>query len=146
MNPIEELRAAAAEMRKRAEDAPAGTWYATGGPDDTAHVWSTTTSLIPGHVAQIDSDNADRDDATARHMAAWHPAVALAVADLLEQEAGRLEVHLPQWRGDYWRPGVESGPPPRGHHDPEWLTETVEHQFGAALAVARAFMGEGSNG
>lgn len=87
MSPAEELRAAAARMRELAEAAPSGSWYATTGPEDTAHVWGKTESIIPEHVAQIDSDDADRDMATARHMAAWHPAVALAVADLLDAEA-----------------------------------------------------------
>lgn len=113
MSPAQELWAAAAGMRELAEAAPPGTWYATTGPEDTAHVWGKTASIIPEHVAQIDSDEAERDLATARHMAAWHPAVALAIAALLDAIAAN------------------------------WATIGDDFSVPLPLTVARAFMGEG---
>lgn len=76
----EVLRRAASLMRERAE-------AATKGP------WTTDVGLIisnPGPNAKYVADCYDEPEASAddaKHVASWHPAVALAVADLLDEIA-----------------------------------------------------------
>ena len=75
------LRRAAALMRERAEGAVkptgAGDWF-VGVADDNRYA---TVRSSGGQVAR------GMDDDEAEHIASWHPAVALAVADWLEQVA-----------------------------------------------------------
>ena len=96
------LRRAAALMRERAERAEASgdgePWF----PADELH------GLIGA---------GSRNTADAEHIASWHPAVALAVADWLESTANDVEhVHTPVYN----------------------LTSTT---VARALAVARAYLG-----
>ena len=94
--PAAELRAAAKAMRWRAQAATEGPWqpvagiYGTEtfaavigpqGKAEDAETWLMAT----GHGAA--SQEADAD-----HAASWHPGVALAVADWLEETARRSEV------------------------------------------------------
>lgn len=65
---VELLRRAARDMRRHAEDAHRGVWRKTQAGDVVLGEWN----IIVG------------DHADARHIASWDPAVALAVADLLE--------------------------------------------------------------
>ena len=103
----ETLRRAAALMRERAEAATPGPWSNRRGPGE--------------HIVRHDSGaplantntRADR-----RHIASWHPVVALAVADWMEALVRAVE-----------RSGVAHYPEPASIHD-------------AALAVARAYLGE----
>lgn len=97
------LREAAAKMRERAESATPGPWRvgaegsegsrvnpATGDKREDSH-WIAS---VNGRVQPEDGRNAD-------YIASWHPAVAFAVADWLEQHA------------DYAQSlGRESGPNP----------------------------------
>ena len=73
----EVLRRAASLMRERAE--PIKDWY-------SAKAWATTTPF-----------GAPIDPADAEHIASWHPAVALAVADWLDNisEAWRFSRRAP---------------------------------------------------
>lgn len=87
------LREAAAKMRERADAAITGTWR-----DDFGRV---TTEISEGGygTALICSPMRLSD---AEHIASWHPAVALAVADWLEDEADRIppnETHAITGRG-----------------------------------------------
>lgn len=82
----ETLRRAAALMRKRAEAATPGRWGIENrvilvAPED---VGGETVNVILGHVNQPGIAENERN---AQHIASWHPAVALAVADWLERAA-----------------------------------------------------------
>jgi hypothetical protein len=90
------LREAAGSMRKRAEAVEG--WY-------SPEAWATTAPF-----------NLPIDRADAEHIASWHPAVAIAVADLLDRVA------------DKWV-AVSGGSRP------------VFDDEVAALAVARAYLG-----
>ena len=93
------LRRAAGLMRERAEAATPGPWFA----DD---VYGTVTAGLRSAREAYDReyDNSDPDpwvipesqDSSTyvpdlRHIASWHPAVALAVADWLDGEAAFCE-------------------------------------------------------
>lgn len=89
------LREAAKLMRERAEGATPGPWTMRDGwgpTDDGLMVFARIandaheTVIAPsGHPDGPDGLEAKRYDA--EHIAYWHPAVALAVADWLEAEA-----------------------------------------------------------
>lgn len=101
----ETLRAAAALMRERAKNAVGGT-----GASDWFPVKSKVRSS-GGLVCESASFEAE-------HIASWHPAVALAVADLLDVTAEWVE-----------RDAIRSKLP---------MTQTDE----AALTVATTYLGE----
>lgn len=124
---VELLRKAARLMRERASDATPGPWK----PD--AEVVKVDERR---HVA--DAFGLADKWPNAAHIASWHPAVALAVADWLDQKAGHLEAHIPAWT----RPssGVDD-PPGLCWNNPQRLAEVVERHYGRALAVARAYLG-----
>ena len=77
----EKLREAARSMRSRAEKV-----FAPDGDDHLAS-WAEEYGPAAGMNAL------ERDEA--EFVASWHPAVALAVADWLESEAGYVERHAP---------------------------------------------------
>jgi hypothetical protein len=133
----EVLREAAALMRERAEAATPGPWSAADehgllGPD-ASPAWCVSNmrpgykSMSPtegyiGDVAETSlgfPEQRDRDNA--EHIASWHPAVALAVADWLEFYAFTFESREAA-KGDV--PSVAVNP--------------------FALAVARAYLGSDS--
>ena len=78
------LRRAAKEMRERAEAAPTSPWHweavgKSGYPQRVSN---------PGAVVIAECfENPDFPASCAEHITSWHPAVALAVADLLDEEA-----------------------------------------------------------
>jgi hypothetical protein len=79
------LRRAAKEMRERAEAATPGPYYVQ--PNDLIGGFMVRDEAEPpstGHGRDV-GDFMTVDDC--RHIASWHPAVALAVADWLENEA-----------------------------------------------------------
>jgi hypothetical protein len=82
------LREAAALMRERAEAATAGPWECVLGEISAGNAADYTDVA----VAVIGPKGDDRQDDNAEHIASWHPAVALAVADWLEQES-RVTCH-----------------------------------------------------
>jgi hypothetical protein len=107
MTPVETLRTAARLMRERAEAATPGPWSSFFGRvrlDDGRDLFLTTTA---GGYAD------------AAHIASWHPAVALAVADWLDIAAGHQEVYEQEACGSPFL-------------------------FGAALPVAHAYLGDRS--
>lgn len=88
------LRRAATEMRRRAEAAVPGPW-----PIDCNNHLALPMAQLP-----FSSPWAQRaiggpkayalagpDDATTEHIASWHPGVALAVADWLDEEAAVID-------------------------------------------------------
>jgi hypothetical protein len=110
------LREAARLMRKRAQaaihDSDGEEWHL--GPE----VWDGNVSQVLIHIDGTEVPIADGcSDPDARHIASWHPTVALAVADWLESTAV-----ISQW-GDYVGPGP------------------VDRTVKCALAVARAYLG-----
>lgn len=103
------IRRAAAAMRERAEAATPGTWMPD--PDEEVGTAEVIIEEYECHeVARISCDFGT----DAAHIASWHPAVALAVADWLEVVAGY-------------------GEPQPGHGT---------RNFDAALVAARAYLGE----
>ena len=111
------LRKAAAVMRERAEAAihdsdGATRWTATG--DGHHAAYGVTT--VNGPLWDIVNDVSGPD---AEHIASWHPAVALAVADWIDAAAVLA--------------------PPDPHHEGE-ACETCDNVT-RALAVARAYLG-----
>lgn len=72
------LRRAAALMRERAEAARAGVWFSEG--VEVAARWRDPRSVALTYGSEVPEGNV----ANAAHIASWHPAVTLAVADLLD--------------------------------------------------------------
>jgi hypothetical protein len=103
----ETLRRAAALMRERAEAA-----FVTPSPWGLANVAGQGFAIHHGEHDTV-ALYASRPDAV--HIASWHPAVALAVADWLDHTARADE---------------------KGYTTPQEATD--------ALAVARAYLGEAS--
>lgn len=89
MSAADELREAAALMRVRAEGSVPGPWPV----EDDNHLALPMAKLpydpdIKGMTRASGSyELAGPNDATTRHIASWHPAVALAVADWLDDAA-----------------------------------------------------------
>lgn len=114
----ETLRRAAALMRERAEAATqtAAPW----GVDEIGGIWGQEADGQPIPIAN------NATDADAEHIASWHPAVALAVADWLEAKAEQDD------KGPCDGAGTVG------------VCNLCEHDYGhvAALAVARAYLGE----
>ena len=115
------LRAAAAKMRERAEAATPGPWLThemssifVGNQADgrTSGLWEIV-HMSADALTDLTPESANQHRADAEHIASWHPAVALAAADLLDLAAAWVEDHPGSW-------------PPANK---------------AALAVARAYLG-----
>lgn len=122
------LRRAASLMRERAEAATPGPWRFTDA-ETVADVWDGGLVVVNPNrdpIANVSDQwyESDPDEPApvddARHIASWHPAVALAVADWLEHAAARAESK------------IQHG----GKESPVWSHERD------ALAVARAYLGE----
>lgn len=116
---LELLRRAAGRMRELAKDA------LLAGGDDPWGASSISWNNVHGTVYPVDAGQVNICDASteelAEHIAAWHPAVALAVADLLD-----LVIEAVANAGDI-----------------DWFIRTSPTAR-RALAVARAFLGEAS--
>lgn len=83
----ERLREAAALMRERAEAATPGPWQFWPPPDMLHdYGWVGRGGMFVAEPSQTPEGIKD-----AVHIASWHPAVALAVADLLDNEASLIE-------------------------------------------------------
>lgn len=132
------LRRAAALMRERAEaatpsaDPHPGGWAGYSRPADLGDCWIFGGPAVDGYRTgtvlafpeYTDCEDCGRpSDADVQHIASWHPAVALAVADLLrEAEATYI---------------VLSGPGVVGAPDSDEF-------IAAAVRLARAYLGEPS--
>ena len=119
------LREAAALMRERAEAAEPGRWKTWGmtvmaDPEGTSNV--DDAICVAGAYTPSTSERR-LHTGNANHIASWHPAVALAVADLLDDAAENLDLQAPG--GDLGK---------------QW--DMRVHIAGdKALAVARAYLG-----
>ncbi len=107
------LRRAATLMRERAEAATPGPWQTHGQWVRQKMTWDQPSEFVVSGCADA---GIQRQRADAAHIASWHPAVALAVADWLDDVA-------------------TFGTPTDGHLRPCLVP---------ALAVARAYLGEPS--
>lgn len=134
---VELLRRAAADMRALAQAATPGPWWAAVGQGPKRR--NQQVALVgradmrgqgeKGCIAVLAGPNGRRAD-DAEHMAAWYPAVALAVADLLDLVATR---HQPEDRGSVKTPEVWCA-----HDDVWWPCDHVTQ----ALAIATAYLGD----
>ena len=137
----ETLRKAAALMRERAEAEASRDWEAVDFNDDPAGpLWGVANDAFfnppsddetPWLAVEVHTGHR----ATAEHIASWHPAVALAVADWLEAEAAEFE-----------KLAVQSA---AVNLLLEFADETFAARIGIgyntltqAIAVARAYLGE----
>lgn len=115
------LREAAALMRQRAEAATPGPWERRWG--FPAYVSG------PGPTVTINDLTGDTEIEDAEHIASWHPAVALAVADWLD--AAYADWHHSEHSLSAASVRAMSG----GQNLPD----------GMALAVARAYLGRSAD-
>lgn len=123
MTPVEVIRRAAKEMREKSEAATwgPGRWRAfTTGPQGGDHWFVGTAFEVLAHVASNDGENEPQRQPLADFIAAFDPAVALAVADWLEKAATTYEAEVNEGMG------------------------TSVRRITPALAVARAFLREAS--
>ena len=130
------LREAAAAMRARAEAATDGPW--TDGPHfqraSCASVFAGKRT--DGHYLAMYATTAN-----AEHMAGMHPAVALAVADMLENARCRLHCDSDGKRLPYCSRCEDSGD---DHECPDRTDCAHSADFIHALKVARAYLGRAS--
>ena len=114
----ETLRRAAALMRERAEAA-------------TTHPFGRSWTASPHgdvHTGYSEWICDSADGGTAEHIASWHPAVALAVADWLDAEARQIDAYLAKQADPTWRfAGL-------------W-TRAAEERHAHALTVAQTYLG-----
>ena len=153
------LREAAALMRERAERAEQGRWKLWGmqvmadprGTGDVADAIPVATAYTPStHPDQLRTFNAT-------HIATWHPLVALAVADLLDDVRKR---HSPSTAPEEVLLHIDDDSPCEACDEgdghlvtvcegcyPAWEGTEISyytypcHETTAALAVARAYLG-----
>lgn len=87
----EVLRQAAALMRERAEAATTGPWRVGAEGSEGSRVNPRTGDKREDSrwIASVNGRVQPEDGRNAQHIASWHPVVALAVADWLEQQAER---------------------------------------------------------
>ena len=114
------LRRAASLMRERADAATVSPWVANGTRVDA--------DMIKAVADCYDEPRASRADAA--HIASWHPAVALAVADWLHTAAADIWAHGPL---------CECGTGCDACDDNLWEPHARD-----ALTVARTYLGEAS--
>ena len=85
MSDADLLRRAAALMRERAE-AAGSEWNADVEPGDSLHLWVTDCDPSdPTGETAMQRLVGGADAPWSEHIASWHPAVALAVADWLDE-------------------------------------------------------------
>lgn len=92
----ETLRRAATLMRERAESATPGPWVVPGPDDEYVGPADVVSDGEPGN-RYIICEHAGVD---ALHIASWHPAVALAVAEAMDTAARHLERGKPMLSRD----------------------------------------------
>lgn len=129
------LRRAASMMRERAEADGSSGWRVENGNEGTEYhpLWMVANDAY--HNPPADEDEPwlavevhTGTKATAEHIASWHPAVALAVADWLDTAGADLWAHGPL---------CECGSSCHACDDVAWQPHVRR-----ALAAARAYLGE----
>ena len=116
MSDVELLRRAADHMRQRANAATPGPWLA----HDGGLVW-------PGDLRLGDPVSGSTELPDAEHIASWHPAVALAVADLMDNAADAMAHDIARLD--------------RRGSGPEAAEEFIALLYEPSLKVARAYLG-----
>ena len=112
MSAADILRRAAALMRERAEAATPGpwAWEPPSGEKRPQGDESLVTAYVPDgdeHPATVlygwgyDASGIDGKDADRAHIASWHPAVALAVADWLDHAAESADLNRSPYVDDH---------------------------------------------
>lgn len=118
------LRRAAALMRERAEAATTHTpWQLLPLDDDYAPPWTVASTHPEGERTYVCQEARHAGE----HIASWHPAVALAVADWLDEAADHLAVE----------DGDDDG---LGYVCPTAIEGLECSVLGQALAVAHAYL------
>ena len=115
----QELRDAAALMRKRVRAATGSPWIAFSARRGSDYIHGVTTDLDVDYGADVFVGCSQPD---AIHIASWHPAVALAVADWLDATAREFDAL----------------------GDPDLSAHPQDGRRTAALAVARTYLGSAS--
>lgn len=96
----ETLRRAADQMRERAEKATQGRWETSSKalthPGDGTNVYSDLEGPVVADCCGYQGGAGIEDG---EHIASWHPAVALAVADWLDHDAEAWEQYEKQGQG-----------------------------------------------
>ena len=129
MSDADLLRRAAALMRERAE-AAGSEWNADVEPGDSLHLWVTDCDPSdPTGETAMQRLVGGADAPWSEHIASWHPAVALAVADWLDVAAR-----------DLWAHGTDCY---EADHEPCWECDDdlAAPHVRAAVTVARAYLG-----
>lgn len=115
------LRRAAALMRERAEAADSAPWTQDSSVRGDTVIFNASghwvTNVTSGRTYAEQVVTFDHEERNGEHIASWHPAVALAVADLLDDLAETEE---------------------RNHREMGFSPIDI----GRHLAVARAYLGE----
>jgi hypothetical protein len=88
---VEEIRRAGALLRERAQAATPGPWEPRRGAYPS--VEAANGHLVMETVVCDEETHGDRAVPDAEHIASWHPAVALAVADWLFHTATLIELN-----------------------------------------------------
>ena len=124
------LRRAASLMRERAEAATSGPWeFRPRRGTESMFDNPATIGFVDaaGYFVMLREGTWTTENDMG-YIASWHPAVALAVADMLDEAALTVEVMGP-WDWDY----------PEGPMD---ATGSLRPEVRRALAVAQAYLGE----
>ena len=134
--PAETIRRAIEQMRARAEKATSAPWrlgeHAEYGPMEA---WGNddgwNASMVATTKTRLNPQGSPRAAADAEHIASWHPAAALAVAELLER---LLDIHDPVTDpdGDTWCIRCVRGPVYM------WPCGEIE----GVVRLARTYLGE----
>lgn len=132
MSPVEELRAAAAEIREVAAKATAGPWTVVkniqqGTGSHMQSTWQRGDHARPVHPSQHDDYE---------WIALMGPDKAEVLAAWLDRAADSLAAHLPAWGSHPG--GIET---PQIVRTVEDTAKIVDHHFGLELAFARSILG-----
>jgi hypothetical protein len=126
----EELRQAAGLMRERAEAASAGPWERFGMAGVAGKEWEIVDERrVECECGEPVALLGCATNQNAEHIASWHPAVALAVANWLDGVALFMEAKDDEEYFDL---------------DGDPIAPEDTHAIGSALAVARAYLGTAS--
>lgn len=139
----ETLRRAAALMRERANDATGSPWQHIP-TEDEAGCSDAYVIALTGHSSIGEDVGESMTAEDAQHIASWHPAVALAVADLLDLAAGHEKREGEEAGQGYTANGY-------GYIDPSCSICGTPDEYAVpwpcayatrGLAVARAYLNE----
>lgn len=134
MTPSETLTRAADLIRDTAAAAEPGPWGSTS--DDNVTWFGRNDPETGQPLTTIAGLYHGKRAATGRWIALMSPAVAPAIESILREAAESAARHVPVWQDS----SVDGLPAPK--RTAAEVSELVEHHYGAALALARAVLGE----